>query len=160
MSNDPFGQPPLFDDGDVFSLDIPVDAGKPAWFIEAGEYIARLVDLERGTSRNSNPQIIWTYAIVKASPENQAMLGKEIKDFTTLTAAAMWRVTQTLDALGVPYVPGQPLQLSRAALISTQVGLVIEEGEWGGRPQSRIARVFAIEDSTAKMQTEITDLPA
>lgn len=153
--SDPFGQPPMFGNDDAFDIDIPVDAGKPSWFIEAGEYVARLVDLERGTSRNSNPQIVWTYAIVKASLENQTMLGKEIKDFTTLTAAAMWRVTQTLDALKVPYTPGQPLQLSRAALIGVEVGLVIEEGEFGGRPQSRITRIFAVEGSSV----ESADLP-
>ena len=131
-NSSPFGSP----DDDDFSIDIPSDLGKGKFYVAEGEHEATLIDLVSAVSNAGNPMLVWTYAITGGDSA-----GTEMKNFTALTDAAMWKLTETFDALGVEYAPGEKVKLNPSELTGTTVTLVIEDSEYQGQVRSSIALV-------------------
>lgn len=132
---DPFGGSAA--GGFEFTLDIPLNADNPSWFIPAGAHAAKLLDVESKTSKSGNPMLVWTYVVTAGESA-----GKEIKNFTVMSPAAMWKVTETIKALGVSYEPGKQLRFSREQVINTEVVLVISEEVYNEQKRSKIDKVL------------------
>lgn len=128
--NDPFGKPA---DDEEFSLDLTdVSSG---YNIPAGDYPAKVVSIEQGQSKAGNPMFTWVFALI-----GDKFPGREFKNFTALTPAAMFKVAETLQALDVG-AAGKVVNFKKADVLNKQVMLQIEDDEYNGEKSSRIKKV-------------------
>lgn len=119
-------------------FDIDLREVQSSFTIPDGEYTLRCIDVEQGVSRADNPQYIWTFVVV-----NGEYAGKEFKVFTALTPAAMWKVAETVEALGIGSV-GQAVRFRRQDVIGRQCTGVIEKQTYNNQERSQITRLVKI----------------
>lgn len=132
----PFGSPSK---DEVFDLLIPegAETGKiPA----SDNYIGKLISLTKETSKSSgNP--MWTAVFTITKGDYKGM------DFTlwlSLGSNALWKVADTLTALGVPWEPGKPLKFKLKDVLGTlvQMKIIDDKSQDGSRDISKLAAVL------------------
>ena len=105
-----------------------------------GLYKVRCNDVEQSVSKSGNPMFVWTFAVVEGN-----YTGREFKVFTALTPAAMWKVAETVIALGVGQ-QGQVVKFKRSDVIGKDCGALIEVTEYNGQNRSQISRVMSLKE--------------
>ena len=86
---------------------------------------------------------VWTFVVVDTEHA-----GFESKVFTALTPAAMWKVAETVVALGVGQ-QGQVVKFKRSDVLGKECGALIEETEYSGSIRSQISRVMTLAELEA-----------
>ena len=71
--------------------------------------------------------------------------GFQLKSFTAITPAAMWKVAETVEALGVGQT-GTVVKFKRSDVINRECGLVVEDNDYNGSVRSSIARVISVKE--------------
>lgn len=123
---------------DAFEVDLTnVQDG---YTVPDGMYKARCIEVEQSVSQAGNPMFIWTFAITE-----DKYAGREFKSWTAITPAAMWKVAETVQALGVGQT-GQVVRFKRADVLNKDCGLLIEADEYNGKPSSKITRVISLQE--------------
>ena len=130
--NNPFGQVP--DADDEFTVE-GLDEGDSKFKIPEGEYKMRLIDLVKETSKAGNPMWVWTFTVVSGEHE-----GIELKTWTALTPAAMWKLTEVLQALGLPS-DGKRANFKKKDALGKECIAVVEDSEYQGRVNSSISNL-------------------
>jgi hypothetical protein len=69
--------------------------------------------------------------------------GKTIRDSLWLSDKALWRVRQTLEALGLQ-VPSKKVKVNPKSMIGKEAAITLEDEEWEGKVRSRIVDCFAL----------------
>lgn len=105
-----------------------------------GLYRVRCQDVEQAVSKGGNPMFVWTFAVVDGD-----YAGREFKVFTAITPAAMWKVAETIIALGVGQ-QGQVVKFKRSDVIGKDCGAMIEATEYNGQTRSQISRVMTLKE--------------
>lgn len=133
-SDNPFGSPEGAGEGleEDFSIDLPEDKG---FRIKAGKYPGKLISLDKGTSKAGNPMWIFTFVILAGEAA-----GKEFRVYAALTAAAMWKLRETLEGLGLGK-GGAVSSFKKKDAVGKLVKLTIEDTEYNGKPNSQISLV-------------------
>lgn len=130
----PFGTPAA---DETFEILIPegAESGK----IPAGDqYIAKLIGLKKDNSKSSgNPMWVWTFTIIKGDFQ-----GLDFTLWTSLQSNALWKLADTLTALGVPWEPGQPINFKLREILGTLVRLRIKDDKRDGRELSKLDAVL------------------
>ena len=134
MTN-PFGTP-QDENSAVFEIDLTEEIPTA---IE-GEFLGKVIDIEKSTSKAGNPMWIWTFAIVDGQYS-----GEEFKLFTALTPAAMWKLSETLEALGVGS-PGEKIAFELKDVINTLAVLHLSEDEYNGKKRTSLDKISAPEE--------------
>jgi hypothetical protein len=130
---------------DAFTVDLTdVDDGLA---IPDGSYKAKCIDVTQGVSKTGNPMFIWEFELVGDECEGKYK-GRTIKSWTAITPAAMWKVAETVIALGVGQA-GQVVKFNRSDVLNKLCGLVIEEDEYNGRKTSRVRNVIPVSELNA-----------
>lgn len=92
--------------------------------VPEGDYILKCVKVENATSKKSgDPMLVWHWEFAEGK-----YAGREIVDRTVLTPKALWKVRQILEAMGKT-VPTKAFNLNVKALVGTEVGATITDGE-------------------------------
>lgn len=105
-----------------------------------GLYKVRCQDVEQSVSKGGNPMFVWTFVVIEGD-----YTGREFKVFTAITPAAMWKVAETVMALGVGQ-QGQVVKFKRSDVIGKECGALIEETEYNGQVRSQISRVMSLKE--------------
>jgi len=138
MSHNPFATK-----GDEESFDINEDV-VPESTLEEGEYIVKCVGVEKGTSKSDNPMFIWDFQIISTAAGVMIPDAPEKKVYTALTDAAMWKVEETVCAMGLGQVVDGKLQAKFTP--SDAKGIlcvgVISIGEFNNRPSLNIDKLM------------------
>lgn len=113
-----------------------------------GLYKMRCQDVEQSVSKGGNPMFVWTFTVVEGQ-----YTGREFKVFTAITPAAMWKVAETVMALGVGQV-GQVVKFKRTDVVGKECGALIEETEYNGQVRSQISRVMSLKDMAEAAQAD------
>ena len=108
--------------------------------IPDGLYKVKCTDVEQGVSKAGNPQFIWTFQIAEGD-----FTGREFKSFTAITPAAMWKVAETVQALGVGQT-GTVVKFKRTDVIGKECGAQIEVNEYNGQDRSQISKVISLKE--------------
>jgi hypothetical protein len=103
-----------------------------------GNYLVQCTDVEQSVSKGGNPMFIWTFQIVGGD-----YAGREFKSFTAITPAAMWKVAETVQALGVGQT-GSVVKFKRTDVVGKQCGATIEMQEYNGQDRSSISKVMSL----------------
>lgn len=123
---------------DTFEVDLTdVQEG---YTIPDGVYKARCVELEQSVSQAGNPMFVWSFVITDGP-----YTGKSFKSWTAITPAAMWKIAETVQALGIGQT-GQVVRFKRADVINRDCGLLIEADEYNGKPSSKVSRVVSMQE--------------
>ena len=107
-----------------------------------GLYKVRCQDVEQSVSKGGNPMFVWTFVVAEGN-----FTGREFKVFTAITPAAMWKVAETVLALGVGQ-QGQVVKFKRSDVVGKECGALIEETEYNGNTRSQISRVMTLNELT------------
>lgn len=121
--------------GPAMSFDVDLTDVQTGFSVPDGDYLLKCLDVEQGVSQAGNSQFIWTFAIVGGDYND-----KELKLFTALTPAAMWKVAETVTALGLGVV-GQKVRFTRSEVVGRYCIGTLEEGEYKGVVRSSIIAV-------------------
>ncbi len=141
MSTSPFGSPSGDDD---FEVDLGEGDGGGGASIAEGTYAMRVVDVEVGESKAGNPMWTWTFAITgNEKGKKSEYSGKEVKLWTALTPAALWKLSETVQALQVP-IENNRIKCKKADLVGKTCLGVIEVGEYNGRPSINLAKCLPL----------------
>lgn len=108
--------------------------------IPDGKYEVACTEVEQTVSKGGNPMFVWTFQIVSGPHA-----GFESKVFTAITPAAMWKVAETVQALGVGQT-GEVVKFKRTDVLNKHCGALIEETEYNGQKRSQISRVMTLEE--------------
>lgn len=151
--NDPFGSPDSSDSGDDDVFEVPVgDPSGPDYTVADGTHNAEIINLERGTSQQGNPQLIWEFKIL-----NGLDAGKTLKYWTALVPSAIWKVSQVLVALGAK--PGSTKKFGKKDVQGKRVNIVTLKEEYQGKTRSAIQAVQPYEAIGATGLSGDPDVP-
>jgi hypothetical protein len=138
----PFSSP-----SDDETIEILIPEGAESGKIPADDqYIGKLLGVVQEESRSSgNPMLTWTFTIHEGDFQ-----GMDFTMWTPLTSNAMWKLADTLTALGVKWQAGTPLRFKAKDLKGTLVRLVIKDDTFQGREQSKLAAILPHPDGAGK----------
>lgn len=115
--------------------------------IPAGAYRAKCVNVEQSVSKGGNPMFVWDFEILEGDGR-----GRILKVFTAITPAAMWKVAETVIALGVGQT-GEVVKFKRSDVIGKECGVTVEDTEYNGNVRSQIQNVVSLSD-LAKLKAQ------
>lgn len=122
------------------SFEVDLTDVQTGFTIPEGSYRVKCVDVEQTVSKGGNPMFAWTFEV----NEGQSA-GWQGKVFTAITPAAMWKVAETVQALGVGQT-GTVVKFKRSDVINKECGALIEDTEYNGQVRSQISSVFSLQD--------------
>lgn len=141
-AKNPFGKPKNTEpEDDDFSLDDVVEGGSNFLFPD-GDYRARVIDVVKETSKAGNAMWVWTFLIMQG---DEGGLGKEVKCWTALTPAAMWKLTEVLKAIGIAVVDGK-VRAKRADLVGKECAITCVAEEYNGSESSKIQKCTHLDE--------------
>lgn len=124
---------------DSFEVDLTEVQGN-SFTIPDGNYKVKCVDIEQSVSKGGNPMFVWTFEVSEGNHK-----GFQSKVFTAITPAAMWKVAETVQALGVGQT-GSVVKFKRTDVINKECGALIEATEYNGNTRSQISRVMSLKE--------------
>lgn len=124
---------------DSFEVDLS-DVQENSFTIPDGLYKIKCIDIEQSVSKGGNPMFIWTFEISEGDH-----IGFQSKLFTAITPAAMWKVAETVQALGIGQT-GQTVKFKRTDVINKECGALIEMTEYNGQNRSQISKVMTLKE--------------
>lgn len=113
------------------------------FIIPDGNYEVICTEVEQTVSKGGNPMFVWTFQI--ASGDHA---GFESKVFTAITPAAMWKVAETVEALGVGQT-GSVVKFKRTDVLNKHCGAIFEQTEYNGNLRSQISKVISLQELQA-----------
>lgn len=123
---------------DTFEVDLTeVSTG---FTIPDGNYKVKCTEVEQSVSKGGNPMFVWTFD-VSEGPHT----GFQLKMFTAITPAAMWKVAETVVALGIGQT-GSVVKFKRSDVIGKECGAAVEKVDSNGQERSRISRVMSLKE--------------
>lgn len=123
---------------DTFEVDLTDVSG--GFTIPDGNYKVKCIEVEQSVSKGGNPMFVWTFE-VSEGPHT----GFQLKVFTAITPAAMWKVAETVVALGVGQT-GSVVKFKRSDVIGKECGAAVEKTEYNGNERSQISRVMSLKE--------------
>lgn len=122
---------------DAFEVDLS-DVQDSSYAIPDGTYRAKCINVEQDVSKGGNPMFVWEFEITGGN-----YTGRTFKSWTAITPAAMWKVAETVQALGVGQT-GTVVKFKRGDVIGRECGIVMEQDEYNGKMSSKIVKVVPV----------------
>lgn len=97
---------------------------------EPGEYLARMVAVEEGTSKNDNLQLIFTVQIEGDKRSSYPL-------YCGLDQKSLWKLRSLIAAVGLP-TPSGRAKVNPNALLNKVFGILLEDDEYEGRVKSKV----------------------
>ena len=124
---------------DSFEVDL-TDVQANSYTIPDGNYKVKCTEIEQTISKGGNPMFVWSFEVSEGK-----YTGFQSKVFTAITPAAMWKVAETVQALGVGQT-GSVVKFKRTDVINKECGALIEQSEYNGNTRSQISRVMSLKE--------------
>jgi hypothetical protein len=138
MTSDPFAQAPGYDDDD---FEVPNDEANQSQTPE-GVYVVQVMDVGKSVSKAGNDMYEWTFHIVCDEKGSADYAGEELKVFTALSAAALWKLEETTVALGLGKA-GERGSFKRSDALGRQALAACKNQEYNGRTRLNIVELRA-----------------
>ena len=122
-----------------FQIDL-TEVKENSYTIPDGLYKVKCINIEQSISKGGNPMFVWDFE-VQEGPH----AGFVSKVFSAITPAAMWKVAETVQALGVGQT-GQVVKFKRTDVIGKICGALIEQSEYEGKMRSSITNVMTLKE--------------
>lgn len=113
--------------------------------IPDGNYKVKCTNVEQSVSKGGNPMFVWDFEIADGDHK-----GFQSKVFTAITPAAMWKVAETVIALGVGQT-GEVVKFNRSDVVGKECGAIFEQSEYNGNMRSSISKVISLKELAESM---------
>lgn len=137
---------------DDFDVDLSqMDADRPP----AGIAVVQVMDVSKGRSRANNPQWIWTLRVVEyreGPTDMDCSALRPLDYYTAITRAALWKVDEIVQALGLQKNAEGKVKFSREQVQGVLMLASLKEGEFNGRPQTNIEALRAYPEPGKKAE--------
>lgn len=137
-ANAPMPGAPVSSGADNFEVDLT--NVQDNFSIPDGKYKVKCTEIEQNVSKGGNPMFVWTFQVVEGQ-----YAGFESKVFTAITPAAMWKVAETVQALGVGQT-GTVVKFKRSDVINKECGAIFEQSEYNGNTRSQIVKIITLQE--------------
>lgn len=124
---------------DSFEVDL-TGVEESSFTIPDGFYKVKCLDVEQSVSKGGNPMFVWQFEVSEGDHA-----GFQSKVFTAITPAAMWKVAETVQALGVGQT-GSVVKFKRPDVVGKECGALIEKTEYNGKTNSQISKVISLKE--------------
>lgn len=104
--------------------------------IPDGRYPAIVAVVEEKTSAKDKPYISWQFEIAEGEYKGRKMFNN-----TSLQPQALWKVKETIVALGIP-IKGNKIKINDNDLIGLTCDLMIGQREWEGQMRNEVRQVL------------------
>lgn len=132
-------QAPTGGAADGFEIDLS-DVQENSYVIPDGLYQVKCINIEQSVSKGGNPMFVWDFEVIDGPYK-----GFQSKVFSAITPAAMWKVAETVQALGVGQ-SGQVVKFKRSDVIGKICGAMFEQSEYNGTLRSSIVKVMTLKE--------------
>ena len=132
----PTGAPTSGKASDSFEVDLTEVESQE--LIPEGTYRARCADVQQSVSKGGNPMFVWDFEVLEGQGR-----GRVLKVFTAITPAAMWKVAETVIALGVGQT-GEVVRFKRSDVVGKECGVTVADSEYNGNVRSQVQRVVSL----------------
>lgn len=122
-----------------FEIDL-TDIQENSYTIPDGLYKVKCINIDQSVSKGGNPMFVWDFEVMEGQYK-----GFVSKVFSAITPAAMWKVAETVQALGVGQ-SGQVVKFKRSDVIGKICGALIEQSEYEGKVRSQISKVMTLKE--------------
>lgn len=131
----PFSASPVDDE----AVEVILPEGAESGRIPAGDqYIGQLLGMVHGRSKSSdNPMLTWTFTMYKGD-----FRGMDFTLYTPLSENSMWKLADTLTALGVKWEPGVKVSIKSKELKGTLVRMKIVDDKFEDRDRSKLSGIL------------------
>lgn len=124
---------------DGFEVDLTEVQGN-SYTIPDGVYKVKCTNIDQSVSKGGNPMFVWDFEVIEGQ-----YAGFVSKVFSAITPAAMWKVAETVQALGVGQT-GQVVKFKRSDVIGKICGALFEQSEYNGSNRSSIVKVMTLQE--------------
>jgi len=124
---------------DSFEVDLS-GVEDQSYAIPNGTYKAKCIDVQQDVSKSGNPMFVWEFELVEGQ-----YAGRTFRSWTAITPAAMWKVAETVIALGVGQ-QGQVVKFKRGDVIGKLCGLILEQDDYNGKTTSKVTKVIPVDE--------------
>lgn len=124
---------------DSFEVDLS-GVEDQSYAIPSGTYKAKCIDVQQDVSKSGNPMFVWEFELVGGQ-----YAGRTFRSWTAITPAAMWKVAETVIALGVGQ-QGQVVKFKRGDVIGKLCGLILEQDDYNGKTTSKVTKVIPVDE--------------
>lgn len=128
------------------AFEVDLSEVEDSYCIPDGIYAAKCVNVTQEVSKSGNPMFTWEFELVGGEYN-----GRQFRSWTAITPAAMWKVAETVQALGVGQ-SGQVVKFKRSDVIGKACGLVIEKDEYNGKTTSKVSNVISVEEMQERLE--------
>ena len=122
------------------SFEVDLSETTDNYKVDDGAYRLKCVEIEQSISQSGNPMFIWSFVIVDGK-----FSGREFKMWTAITPAAMWKVAEAVQALGVGQT-GQVVKFNRSDVVNKECGGLIEVQEYNGNERSTLTKLISLKE--------------
>lgn len=110
----------------------------------AGDYAVKCTKAELVKSSEKNtPGIALTFKVLQGEHK-----GGELTDRLWLTPKSLWRVRQTLEAMGMK-VPSKAVQIDTNSFVGKSLAVTLDDEEYDDKVYSRVVDTFLLSDLEA-----------
>jgi len=103
--------------------------------IPDGDYVVSVVDVNKETSKAGNPMFVWDMEVAEGDHQGHSM-----RVFTALTPAALWKLSETVEALGLGEA-GQSVKFSKEKALGRRCVAAVLAEEYNEKWNSKIDRL-------------------
>lgn len=118
-----------------------VDDSGGSFHIQSGDYLMKCLSVEESVSKSSSNEML----VFKFEGLEKTAKGRGFKLHCTLTENSLWKLKQTLRALGLE-VPDKPSDFDPAEVEGVEVIGTVTDNEYEGKINSRLSEVRAATD--------------
>lgn len=137
---------------DAFEVDL-TEVQESSYAIPDGIYAAKCINVTQDVSKSGNPMFVWEFELVGGNYNRRTF-----KSWTAITPAAMWKVAETVQALGVGQT-GKVVKFKRSDVIGKACGLVMEQDEYNGKVNSKISNVISVQEMQERLASADSGAP-
>lgn len=148
--SDPFSQNNEAKD-EVFETDLPEN--EDDYRVPEGEYLGECTNLFSDVSEAGNKMWVWQF-----KTRHDKFGGREFRVYTALTPAAMWKVTEVVEALGLGQ-SGKRAKFKKEDAIGKMALLQIVDDEYKGVKRSNISRVLPVPEGMPIPEAKEESIP-
>jgi hypothetical protein len=139
-TSNPFGSPTENESDAAFEVEF--DDNDNPYYVAEGDYTAKVVGVEQQVSKNGNPMWVWDFAILTRGDYE----GKELRLFAVLTPQALFRLKETLVALGLMDESTKRVKFDQDKALNRRAVITVVDNVYQGRKNSSIQEVHAHPD--------------
>lgn len=121
-----------------------------------GICMVQLVNVYRDVSKSSGTQMwVWEFALISyVDPLETGMqfANEIVKVYTSLSKSAMWKMEETVNALGIGIGDDGEVKFTKEDVLGTVAKAVIKHSEFGGRIRAGIDALAAPDEGAGHKQ--------